>query len=224
MSKLPEKLTRDARRRVVVKRMFEVLGWLAAVALFAFAGRAVLAAEGAGQSHERPAAAAGQDAPAERRTRERTARERREELSPAAIAREARTVFVRPTRHLDKKYLEYKLHKYPELREWGLALVEDERAADLVISIDKAALNYIFTVTDPRTSVIVTSGKAVAINGLVAAEYLGREIIKKLKDVRAASDRRPRKKRPPEEDYDEDEESESSEVSPETDTLLYTVN
>nr|MDQ3804382.1 hypothetical protein [Acidobacteriota bacterium] len=144
----------------------------------------------------------------ERRTRERTARERREELSPAAIARAARTVYVRPTRHLDKKYLEYKLHKYPELREWGLALVEDERAADLVISVDKAALNYIFTVTDPRTSVIVASGKAVAVNGLVAAEYLGREIVKKIRDVRASSDRRPRqrKHRDPEEDEGEDEE------------------
>jgi hypothetical protein len=198
---------RGARRRIVMKRVFEVVGWLAAVALFAFAGRAVFA----------------QDAP-ERRTRERTARERREDLSPAAIAREARTVYVRPTRHLDKKYLEYKLHKYTELREWGLALVEDERAADLVISIDKAALNYIFTVTDPRTSVIVTSGKAVAVNGLVAAEYLGKEIVKKLKDVRASSDPRPRKRRPRDEDFDEDEESESSEISPDTDTLIYNVN
>ena len=182
-----------------MKRVFEVVGWLAAVALFAFAGQAVLA----------------QDAP-ERRTRER-----REELSPPAIARAARTVYVRPTRHLDKKYLEYKLHKYPELRDWGLALVEDERHADLVISVDKTALNYIFTVTDPRTSVIVTSGKAVAINGLVAADYLGRDIVRKLREVRASSDGRPPKRRPREEDYDEDEESESSEVSPETDTLIY---
>lgn len=189
-----------------MKRVFEVAGWLVAVALFAFAGRAVLA----------------QDAP-ERRTRERAARERREDLSPPAIARAARTVYVRPTRHLDKKYLEYKLHKYPELREWGLALVEDESAADLVISVDKTALNYIFTVTDPRSSVIVTSGKAVAINGLVAADYLGKEIVKKLREVRAASDRRPpkRRAREPEEDFDEDEESESSEASPETDTLIY---
>jgi len=215
MFELAEAETRDARRWVVMRRVFEIVGWLAAFALFAFAGQAVLAAP-----------AAGQDGPAERHTRERTARERREEFNPAAIAREARTIFVRPTRHLDKKYLEYKLHKYRELREWGLALVEDERAADLVVTIDKAALNYIFTVTDPRTSVIVTSGKAVAVNGLVAAEYLGKEIIKKLRDVRAGSDRGPRQRRPrePEDDSDEDGESESAEVSPETDTLIYNGN
>lgn len=208
-----------------MKRVFEIVGWLAAAALLAFAGRAVMAAQTTGQRAEPAAAADSQEAPG-RRQRARTARDRREDLSPAAVARAARTVYVRPTRHLDKKYLEYKLHKYPELRDWGLALVEDEGAADLVISVEKTALNYIFTVTDPRTSVIVTSGKAVAINGLVAAEYLGREIIKKLKDVRASPDRGPRQRRPrePQDDFDEDEESESSEVSPETDTLIYNGN
>jgi hypothetical protein len=109
---------------------------------------------------------------------------------------------------------------------WGVALVVDARAADLVISFDKAGLNYIFTVTDPRTSVIVAGGKAVAVNGLVAAEYLGKEIVKKIRDVRASSDRRPHQRRPsePEDDFDEDEESESSEVSPDTDTLIYNGN
>lgn len=183
-----------------MKRVLEIVGWLAAVALFAFAGRAVLA---------RGVGAGAQDAATERRTRERTARERREDLSPAAIARGARAIYVRPTKHLDRKYLEYKLLKYPELRDWGLALVEDEGAADLVVSVDKSGLNYIFTVSDPRTSVIVAGGKCVAINGLVAAEYLGKEIVKKLRDVRASSERGPRQRRPRGGDPDEDEESES---------------
>ena len=162
----------------MLKRAVEVLGWLAAVALFAFAGQAVFA----------------QDAPPAR-TRERNARDRRADLSPTSIVREARTVYVRETKHLDKKYLEYKLLKHSELRDWGLMLVADERAADLVISFEKTALNYIFTVTDPRTSVIVAGGKCVAVNGRLAAEYLGKEIIKKLRDVRAASDRRPPRRR-----------------------------
>ena len=174
----------------MLKRAVEVVGWLAAVALFAFAGRAVFAQEARG------------DAPQTQRTRERTARDRRDDLSPAGIVREARTVYVRETKHLDKKYLEYKLLKYAELRDWGLMLVEREDAADLVISFDKTALNYIFTITDPRTSVIVTGGKCVAVNGRLAAEYLGKEIIKKLKDVRASSDRRPPRRRDADEDED----------------------
>jgi hypothetical protein len=167
-----------------MKRVLEVLGWLTAVALFAFAGHAVLA-----QSAD---AGSRQDAShaRERRTAERP------ETNPVRIVREARTIYVRPTKHLDKKYLEYKLQKHDELRDWDISLVENESAADLVVSVDKSMLNYIFTITDPRSSVIVTSGKCVAVNGQVAAEYLGREIVKKLRAVRAGSDRG-RDRRPP---------------------------
>jgi len=76
--------------------------------------------------------------------------------------------------------------------------------------VQQNASTAVFAINDPRTSVIVTSGKTVAINGLVAAENLGKEIIKKLRDVRASSERVPRKKRPRDaDDLDEDEESES---------------
>jgi hypothetical protein len=202
---------REARRKLIMKRTIEILGWLTAVALFAFAGHAVLAADraqqqtpGAVRQDERGA----QDSAPEPRTRERKASER-EDLRPASIMREARTIYVSPTQHLDKKYLEYKLHKYRELDDWELALVADPRAADLVITFDKTALNYIFTITDARTSVIVTSGKCVAINGRLAAEYLGKEIIKKIRDVRAGPDRRSRKKHSRDGDADDDEWSES---------------
>ncbi|HLM56704.1 MAG TPA: hypothetical protein VK422_11365 [Pyrinomonadaceae bacterium] len=179
-----------------MKRVLEVVGWLTAVALFAFAGHAVLAATPRAQQPQ-----------GVQRERERRASER-PETNPVRIVRAARTVYVRETRHLDKTYLEYKLQKYNELRDWDLSLVADERAADLVISVEKTLMNYIFTVTDPRTSVIVASGKCVAVNGQVAAEYLGREIIKKLRDVRASSDRG-RRRDAPRRDSDEEAESES---------------
>lgn len=167
-----------------MKRVLEIVGWLTAVMLLAFAGHAVFAL---------PVAARDSQAQDEQpnRARRTTAERRREDLSPASIMREARTIYVRPTAHVDKKYLEYKLQKYRELEDWGLLIVGDESAADLVLTIDKTALNYVFQITDPRTSAVVTSGKAVAVNRLVAAEYLGREIIKKIKDVRASSDHRP---------------------------------
>jgi hypothetical protein len=194
---------KDARRLLVMKRVAEVLGWLTAVALFAFASHAVFAA---GQS----VGGAPQDDPAARRGRTRTARGR-EDLSPGSLVREARTVYVAENRHVEKKYLEYKLGKYDELRDWGYVLVADPSAADLVITIDKTALNYIFTLTDRRTSVIVTSGKCVAVNGRLAAEYLGKEIVKKIKDVRASGDggRRRDERRRDRDDADDDEWSES---------------
>jgi hypothetical protein len=218
------KTQREAGRWLTMKRVLEILGWLTAVALFAFAGRAVFAAgvthnatqtsgasltrlafDGAAAARQQQQQQDGaQDEPAARRARARKARER-DDLSPATILREARTVYVAPTTHLEKKYLEYKLNKYEELRDWNLSLVANPSAADLVITVDKTALNYIFTVTDARTSVIIASGKCIAVNGRIAAEYLGKEIIKKLKDVRASGDGGRHKKH----NRDDDEWSES---------------
>ncbi len=179
-----------------MKRVVEVLGWLTAVALFAFASHAVL-----GQTQ--------QDDSGVRRERTRTARGR-DDLSPSSLIREARTVYVAPSEHVEKKYLEYKLGKYDELRDWGLVLVAEPSAADLVITVDKTALNYIFTLTDRRTSVIVTTGKCVAVNGRLAAEYLGKEIVKKIKDARASGDGgRRHERRRDRDDSDDDEWSES---------------
>src|SRR5215210_495816 len=188
---------RAARRLLVMKRVLEVLGWLTAVALFAFAGHAVFAAGQTGGGG--PQTDAGV-----RRERARTARGR-EDLSPGSLIREARTVYVAPGEHVEKKYLEYKLGKYDELRDWGLVLVTDPALADLVLTVDKTALNYIFTLTDRRTSVIAATGKCVAVNGRLAAEHLGKEIVKKLKDVRASGDTRRRRDR----DDEDDEWSES---------------
>jgi len=196
-----------------MKRILEVLGWLTAVALFAFASHAVFAASPAPRANVAAAQtqrSSPQDADSERRERARKTRVR-EDLSPGALVREARTLFVAPSEHVEKKYLEYKLGKYAELRDWGYVLVADPTMADLVLTVDKTALNYIFTLTDRRTSVIVTTGKCVAVNGRLAAEYLGKEIVKKIKDARASGDGRPRRER--NHDDEDDDWSESSKPS-----------
>lgn len=197
-----------------MKRILEVIGWLTAVALFAFAGHAVFAAAPAHAATVRAAAAVAaqtqrldppQDGDAERRERARKTRGP-EDLSPGSLVREARTLYVAESRHVEKKYLEYKLGKYAELRDWGLMLVADANMADLVLTVEKTALNYIFTLTDRRTSVIVATGKCIAVNGRLAAEYLGKEIIKKIRDARASGDTRRRRNR---DDEERDEWSES---------------
>jgi cell division protein FtsB len=206
---------RNARRLLIMKRVLEILGWLTAVALFAFASHAVFAASGASAFEQRYTATAheqrgggAQDDPASRPARVRKRDDEREDRSLASIARDARTVYVAPSQHVERKYLEYKLGKYEELRDWNLMLVADPSAADLIINVDKTALNYIFTVTDRRTSIIVATGKCIAVNGRLAAEYLGKEIVKKLKDARASGDGG-RRKRHNHDDSDDDEWSES---------------
>lgn len=194
-----------------MKRVLEVVGWLTAVALFAFAGHAVFAA--AAPAHAATVRAAAQtqrpdpphDGDAERRERARKTRGL-EDLSPGSLVREARTLYIAESRHVEKKYLEYKLGKYAELRDWGLILVADVNMADLVLTVEKTALNYIFTLTDRRTSVIVATGKCIAVNGRLAAEYLGKEIVKKIRDARASGDTRRRRNR---DDEENDEWSES---------------
>jgi hypothetical protein len=191
-----------------MKRVVEVIGWLTAVAILAFASHSVFAANG-GIAHAAQEQGVRRDE-SDSRSRTRTARVRRDDVSPASIVRDARTLYIAPSEHVEKKYLEYKLHKYRELDEWGLMLVAEPSSADLVLTIDKTALNYIFTITDPRTSIIVASGKCVAVNGRLAAEYLGKEIITKIRDVRASStDRRDRRRPRRGDDSDDDDESES---------------
>ena len=104
---------------------------------------------------------------------------------PPEILRNARTVFVEPNRHVKAEYLAYKLDKLPEFSRWRLAFVEDRAKADLVIRIDKAALNYIFSVVEPESSIVVVKGKVVAINGLVAAEDISHKIVRRMREVRA---------------------------------------
>lgn len=191
----------------MMRKGLEILGWLTALLIFAFASHAVLAqtaspardARGAQDSVSRP------EAKRARRISDE------EEISPASIVRSARTLYVRPSSKVDKKYLEYKLQKHTELREWGLMIVEEERVADLVLKVDQTRLNYIFSITDPQTSIVVLSGKVVAINDAVAAEYLGKEIVKKMREARAsATERQPSKRKSRRsDDFNEDEESES---------------
>ena len=104
---------------------------------------------------------------------------------PPEILRNARTIFVEPNKHVKAEYLEYKLDKLPEFARWRLAFVKERDKADLIIHIDKAALNYIFSVVEPESSIVVVKGKVVAINGLVAAEDISHRIVKRMREVRA---------------------------------------
>ena len=117
-------------------------------------------------------------------TRSRTA-SGRIETDPANILRAARTIYIKPNQYIDAEYLEYKLDKLPEFAQWKLVFVRDGEKADLVVELHRKALNYIFSIVEPQSSVVVTKGKVVAINGLVAAEDISREIVKKMKNTRA---------------------------------------
>lgn len=104
--------------------------------------------------------------------------------TPGATLRQARTLFVAPSRRIDKDYVQYKLLKTPQLANWQITIVRDPRRADLILTLDQVRLNYLFTITDPQSSAVIVSGKVVAINDPVAADFLGIEIIKRMREVR----------------------------------------
>ncbi|MDT4965299.1 MAG: hypothetical protein QOJ64_36 [Acidobacteriota bacterium] len=108
-----------------------------------------------------------------------------EATNPTELLRDARTIFIKSNEYIDPEYLEYKLDKLPEFGQWNLAFVRDGSKADLVIEIHRTMLNYIFRVVDTESSVVVTKGKVVAINGLVAAEDISKEIVKRMRATRA---------------------------------------
>ncbi|HYG08589.1 MAG TPA: hypothetical protein VD835_01315 [Pyrinomonadaceae bacterium] len=105
--------------------------------------------------------------------------------TPAEILRAARTIHICPNRHINADYLEYKLDKLPEFGQWQLSIVKNPERADLVLEIKKTALNYIFSIVEPESSIVVATGKVVAINGRVAAEDISHQIVKRMRAVRA---------------------------------------
>jgi hypothetical protein len=118
-------------------------------------------------------------------TRSRTARTEKRGTSPARLLRDARTIYIESSDGIDAEYLEYKLGKFPDFEQWQLSIVKDREKADLVLRIHQKALNYIFSIEDQESSVVVVNGKTVAINDLVATDQLAPEIIKRMKSVRA---------------------------------------
>ena len=105
--------------------------------------------------------------------------------NPTDILRAARTIYISPNQHINSDYLEYKLDKLPEFGQWQLSIVKDRTRADLVLEIRKTALNYIFSIVEPESSIVVAKGKVVAINGRVAAEDISHQIVRRMRDIRA---------------------------------------
>ncbi|HEX8456494.1 MAG TPA: hypothetical protein VF656_04155 [Pyrinomonadaceae bacterium] len=119
------------------------------------------------------------------RSRTATTNGNTSERMPAEILRAARTIYISPNPHLDADYLEYKLDKLPEFGQWQLSIVKNPERADLIIEIKKTALNYIFGIVEPESSIVVVKGKVVAINGRVAAEDISHQIVRRMRAIRA---------------------------------------
>jgi hypothetical protein len=70
----------------------------------------------------------------------------------------------------------------------GLVIVKDVRVADLLITVDRPLFTYTFTysVTDPRTTRVLDSGKVTAIDGGAAAARIAKQLVNKWAKARSA--------------------------------------
>ncbi len=106
-----------------------------------------------------PAAAESESEDEEERVRPRA-------TDPATLMRTARFVLVRShTTFVSDREVEDSLPKRKEFRAWGMTLTRSDAEADLIIEIERKAFSrrFTFSVIEPRTLLVVTSGKTRSV-------------------------------------------------------------
>lgn len=87
-------------------------------------------------------------------------------VEPATVLRRARFVLVRSdSAFVSGREVEDSLRKRKEFKAWGMLITRNEAQADLIIEITRKPLTrrFTFSVIDPRTSEVVTSGKTRSV-------------------------------------------------------------
>jgi S1-C subfamily serine protease len=104
-------------------------------------------------------------------------------------------VIVSKTAFFTPETLERTLTNDPDFAKLGLTLVKDRRVSDLVIEIDRPLFTYVhtYTVFDPKTTIVIESGKVTAYDGTIASGPMANQLIKSLlkKKADALAQKRP---------------------------------
>jgi hypothetical protein len=103
------------------------------------------------------------------------------------IVRSAKTIFVEShTIWMKGNLLQDALYVRPEIREWGIRIVDDRKEADVYIDVTRPFLTYdwIFKMISPKTGMELSTGKVTAIDGPAAAQRLAIDIVDRIRTVR----------------------------------------
>lgn len=109
---------------------------------------------------------------------------------PDEIVRTAKTIFVEShTIWMKGNLLQDALYVRPEIREWGIRIVDERNEADIYIDVTRPWLTYdwIFKMISPKTSTVVGEGKVRAIDGPTAAPRLAIDIVNRIRSARPVS-------------------------------------
>lgn len=97
-----------------------------------------------------------------------------------------KSIFVETHTHFVKQAeLEKALLKQKEFDAWGLELTRDQRSADVILEVKRAAFqnNFPYSVIDRRTRVILAAGEVNSIGG-TAYGKIAAQFMEKLKAAR----------------------------------------
>ena len=106
---------------------------------------------------------------------------------PAGILRSGRSIFVEShTIWMKGNLLQDALYTRPEMREWSIRIVDDRNGADIYIDVTRPFLTYdwIFKMINPKTGMVLGTGKVTAIDGPAAAQRLAIDIVNQIRSVR----------------------------------------
>ena len=107
---------------------------------------------------------------------------------PATLMRTARVILVRShTAFVSDKEVEDSLRKRKEFRAWGMSITRSDADADLIIEIERKAFSrrFTFSVLEPRTLLVVTSGKTRSVLfGKKIPNKIAEKFVNRVKTVR----------------------------------------
>lgn len=100
----------------------------------------------------------------------------------------SRTVFVKA------EVIENELRKRAEFQQAGLVITTDPSAADLIIEVRRSnfTTEYPYVVVDPRTRLVVASGKVNSLFG-TAAGKIAKGFMKQIQKARTPASAKPKK-------------------------------
>ena len=106
---------------------------------------------------------------------------------PDEIVRTAKTIFVEShTIWMKGNLLQDALYVRPEIKDWGIRIVDDRNEADIYIDVTRPFLtyNWIFKMISPKTGTVLGEGKVTAIDRPAAAQRLAIDIINRIRSTR----------------------------------------
>ena len=108
-------------------------------------------------------------------------------IRPVDVLLASRTIFVTTeTDFFTPEHLVNALKKRVEMEQWGLLFVDDQRVADMVLTLDHVPLTWKFTfsLAHQRTGVIVATGSVIIWDGNLGAGHMADRVVDKLSALR----------------------------------------